>query len=83
MCSGHYSDVYVFDGEIQMKKIRRAIVEFLFTFVPAFAVTAIVSLLWKLIAHGQGTVDWATSFWFGIVLGILLPWMNARCKKRQ
>ena len=66
-----------------MKRIGRAIVEFLFTFVLAFAVTAIVSVLWNVIAHGEGTIDWDTSFRFGIVLGILLPWMNARSKKRQ
>ena len=52
-------------------------------FVLAFVVTSIVSLLWNLLAHGQSTVDWATSFRFGIVLGILLPWMTARGKKRQ
>ena len=66
-----------------MKKISRAIVDFLLTFVLAFAVTAIVSVLWNLIAHGEGTVDWATAFRFGIVLGILLPWMNARNRKKQ
>ncbi|UCE18001.1 MAG: hypothetical protein JSV84_14215 [Gemmatimonadota bacterium] len=66
-----------------MKRIGKAIIEFLLTFVLALVVTSIVSVLWNLIVHGQGTVDWATSFRFGIVLGILLPWMNARNRKKH
>ena len=38
-----------------------------------FVVAAIVTYFWNLIAHGQGVVDWETSFRLAIIIGIALP----------
>lgn len=47
-------------------------------FAVSLIVSAIVSLLWNLIVHGARTIDWETSFRFAIILGILVPWIEAR-----
>ncbi len=51
-------------------------VDFAVTFIVALVVTIIVTLLWNLIAHGDAIIDWATSFHFAIILGIVLPIVN-------
>ncbi len=55
--------------------------EFCAVFALAFAVSAVVSLLWNLVAHSSAAVDWGSSLSLGIVLGILVPWMAARGHK--
>ncbi|HUU19316.1 MAG TPA: hypothetical protein VMW72_19350 [Sedimentisphaerales bacterium] len=49
----------------------------------AFVVSAIVSLLWNLIAHGSMMVDWGSSLRMGIILGIIAPWIIARGSKSE
>ncbi|MFV2074157.1 MAG: hypothetical protein ACC742_16125 [Thermoanaerobaculales bacterium] len=61
-------------------KVLSWILEFTLVFALAFVVTAAVSFLWSLVAHGAGVVDWASAVRFGITLGILLPWMNSRAR---
>jgi hypothetical protein len=64
-----------------MTTVGSVIREFLMVFALAFAVSAVVSLLWNLIAHSSAAVDWGSSLSLGIVLGILVPWMGARGRK--
>ncbi len=52
--------------------------EFVAIFALAFVVTAAVSFLWSLTAHGAGAVDWGSAVRFGIILGTVLTWMKAR-----
>ena len=46
-------------------------------------VTAIVTFLYNLIAHGVGIVDWETSFNFAIIFGIVLTWTRMRDGKKK
>ncbi|UCG87973.1 MAG: hypothetical protein JSW71_05355 [Gemmatimonadota bacterium] len=64
-------------------RVTRVLGDFLTVFVLAFAVSAVVSLIWNLIAHGSVTVDWGSSLSLGIVLGIVVPWMGARQRKSE
>ncbi len=57
--------------------------DFVVIFALAFVVTAAVSFLWSLLAHGAGVVDWGLAVRFGIIFGILLSWMGARQTKRE
>jgi len=56
-------------------------VEFLLTFVVTLIVAVVVTLLWNLVAHGDTSIDWATSFRLAIILGIALPIVNRAGKK--
>jgi len=42
-------------------------------FLLVFVVSAIVSYLYSLIAHGTGVIDWDSAFRFGLIFGISLP----------
>lgn len=59
-------------------KMRALLVEFVTVFAVSLVVSAIVSVLWKLVVHRTSTIDWETSFRFAILLGILLPWISSR-----
>ena len=63
--------------------IRKLVVEFVTVFAVALVTTAIVTFLWNLIGHGEGTIDWETSFRFAIVFGILLTWLKSREVKEK
>ena len=63
--------------EKQMNK-KKLIVEFGTVFAVTLAIVALVTFLWSLIGHGEGTVDLETSFTFAILFGILLTWRRAR-----
>jgi hypothetical protein len=41
-------------------------------------VSAFVSLLLNLIVHRASTVDWEKSFFFAILFGIIVPWIETR-----
>ncbi len=58
--------------------IRTLVVEFITVFAVALVTTAIVTLLWNMIGHGAGVIDWETSFRFAIVFGIILTWAKSR-----
>ena len=53
--------------------IKKLLIDFVTIFAVTLVVATIVTYLWNLIRHGQGTVDWATSFRLAIILGIVLP----------
>jgi hypothetical protein len=58
--------------------IKKLVVEFGTVFAVALVITAIVTLLWNLIGHGESTIDWETSFRFALIFGILLTWVKSR-----
>jgi hypothetical protein len=57
---------------------RKLVVEFASVFAVALVTTALVTLLWNIIGHRVGTIDWETSFRLAIILGIILTWAKAR-----
>ncbi len=61
--------------------IKKLLVDFATVFAVAMIVSVIVTLLWNLIVHGTGTIDWETSFRFAILFGIMMPWMERRRRK--
>ena len=63
--------------------IKRLLTDFVTVFVVTLAVTAIVTLLWNLVVHRAGIVDWETSFRFAIILGIILTWAETRRSKAK
>jgi len=54
------------------------LMEGIITFIIAFVVSAVVSGLWAMMAHGGFSVDWESSFRLGIILGIISPWVISR-----
>jgi hypothetical protein len=63
--------------------IKRLLVEFVTVFAVTLIVCVIVTLLWNLIVHGAGTIDWETSFLFAILFGIIFPWIETRRSKEK
>ena len=61
--------------------------EFLIGFVTVFAVvlvvTAIVTYLWSLIAHGAGEIDWGRSLRFAVIFGIVFGWVRMKTRERK
>jgi hypothetical protein len=64
-------------------KTKKLAVEFVTVFVVALVTTAMVTFLWNIIGHGEGSVDWETSFRFAIVLGVVLTWVKSRAIKEK
>ncbi len=61
--------------------IKRFLVQVVTVFSVTLVVSAIVTLLWNLIADGGSTVDWETSFRTATVFAIILPSIGTRrCK---
>jgi ABC-type sugar transport system permease subunit len=46
---------------------------FLVYFVLVFVVSTGVGYLYSLVAHGQGVIDWESSFRLAFIFGIVLP----------
>ena len=63
--------------------IKRTLVDFVIVFTVTLVVCVIVTLLWNLILHGAGKIDWETSFLFAILFGIILPWIERRGTKEK
>ena len=59
-------------------KLVDMLMEGVVTFIIAFTVSAAVSGLWNVLAHGFFAVDWESSFRLGIILGIVSPWVISR-----
>ena len=64
-------------------KIKNLLIGFVTTFALTLVIAIIVTYLWNLIAHGQNTVDWETSFRFAIILGIALPVARVMTSKEK
>ncbi len=58
--------------------IRRWIVDIVIVFSVTLVTSMVVSALWNLAARRTTAIDWETSFRFAIVLGIIVPWIQAR-----
>jgi hypothetical protein len=67
--------------------VKESLIVFVTTFAVILVVHAIVTLLYSLIVHGAGTIDWERSFslaiGLAIALGMVLPWMRAREGKEK
>lgn len=63
--------------------IRRLVVAFATVFVVALAATVIETFLWTFIGHGEGTIDWDTSFRLAPILGSTLTWAGSRKTREQ
>ncbi len=65
-----------------MSKInsKDVLISFITIFVLTFVVTAFTTLFYSLIVHKTGSIDWATSVRLGIILGIVLTWINTKGK---
>jgi len=57
-------------------KLLLYLLEFFLVFAIAFVVTAVVTYLYNLIFHSLAVVEWDTAVPFGIVLGIVIPWVR-------
>lgn len=67
-------------------KFKEIAIYFIITFVVTFAVAAIVTYLWNLIAHGSSAFDWANSFRLAITFAIVIPFVmkvQERVKKQK
>ena len=58
--------------------IRHTLLNIIITIPITFVVTAMVTYLYSLIAHGSGAIDWNTAFQLAIILGIVLPLTKSR-----
>ena len=65
---------------MSFKNLARGFVVY---FVLIFIVSAVVSYLYGLVAHGQGAADWALSFQLAFVLGIALPIVGEFERKKK
>lgn len=63
--------------------IKKLLVDFVTVFAVSLIVSVIVTVLWNLIVHGAGTIDWEASFRVAILFGIVLPWMETRRRKQS
>ena len=61
--------------------MRSVFIAFIQILVLVFVVTCVVTYLWNLIAHGSGAIDWGTAVRLGIILGVVLTWVNTRSRK--
>lgn len=61
----------------------KLLIHFMTTFAVTFVVSVSVTLVWSLIAHGTGTIDWETSFRTAIVFGVIFSWMEMRRQTRN
>ncbi len=62
--------------------IFKRVLEGLIGFGLGFVVSAIVTYLYSLIVHSEGVVKWETAIQMGIILGILIPWLNRQSEKK-
>lgn len=60
----------------------KMLLEIVVTAVIAFVVSAIVSVVWNLVAHGAASPDWETAVRLGVIFGIVVPLVVARGRTR-
>ncbi len=64
-------------------RIAQALLDGVITFAIVFVVSAVVSYIYSLIAHGDGWFDWATAIRLGIILGVTLSYLQARQRRAK
>lgn len=65
---------------MNLKSILRG---FIVYFVLVIIVSAVVSYLYSHIAHGQGVIDWESSFRLAFIFGVALPIVNEFERKKK
>lgn len=58
--------------------VKRLSIEFVTVFAVALVTTAMVTLLWNIVGHGAGVIDWETSLCFALIFGVILTWVKSR-----
>ncbi len=58
--------------------VKRLSVEFVTVFAVALVTTAMVTLLWNIVGHGAGVIDWETALCFALIFGVILTWVKSR-----
>jgi len=58
--------------------ISKLAVEFASVFAVALVTAVLVTLLWNVLAHAEGIVDWETSFVLAILFGTIQTWAKSR-----
>lgn len=61
---------------------KKLFLDFLVFFTITLVVSIIVTFLWSLAFHNIAVVDWETSFSLAIIIGIIIPIVNARDRKK-
>lgn len=61
--------------------IKVLFIDFIILFVIALIVASMVTLLWNRVVYGAGAVDWAASFRFALIFGLVLTWIEMRRRK--
>lgn len=62
---------------------KKITTDFVLIFVLTFVVSVLVSYLYSLIAHGQGLADWGTAIRMGLILGVVISWVQGREKDKK
>jgi len=62
--------------------LKRLFIDFLVVFTITLVVSIIVTFFWNLAFHSLTIVDWETSFSLAIIIGIIIPIVNARERKK-
>ncbi len=63
--------------------MKELAVDIAITVPTTFVVAAIVTYLYSLIVHAAGVIDWPTAFYLAFVVGIVVPLMRTRDRKRR
>jgi len=63
-------------GEIMT--IKKTLLDFVFTFFIALAVTALGTFLWSFIKYGSGQVNWQATLSIAIALSAIFTWVKRR-----
>lgn len=59
--------------------VKRLPVEFVTVFAVALVTTAMVTLLWNIVGHGAGVIDWETSLCFALIFSLPPSKWSACC----
>ncbi len=62
--------------------VRSFLIDMVMTMVLIFVVAVVVTWLYSLIAHGDGSADWGTAVRLAIILGVALPLARIRAGRK-
>ena len=58
--------------------IKTYFINFIISFILVFVLISVITYLWNLVFHENGSVNWETSFAMAIILGIVLAWVEKK-----
>ncbi len=58
--------------------VKLFLVRFLYLFGIVFIVSIVASYIYSALVHGQGVADWGNPVREGIILGIILAWVQSK-----